>query len=253
MNLPEIDLLYNDYNAHPRDKDITFREEDHVYTVHGQELMSVTTFISTLFPRFDAEGNARRVAMRKGIPVADILAEWEKTGQESRDLGTLLHTKIERYYQGVNSKETDDYRLFLRFAQEHPLVPYRTEWAIYDEHWRIAGMIDFLDCQNGVYNIYDWKRSAKLVDDHDRPIVNSRYGSRALAPLGHLHDTSYYHYALQLSLYKMILERNYGIHVERLFLGVFHPNHTRPYLVPVPFLETELNLVLQRRVESFIK
>ncbi len=239
-------MITNDYNtvhAHARDAELTFNEQEHTYTVRGKELISVTTFISQLFPPFDVERHARRKAQQMGVSIEQVKAEWEQKGQKSRDEGTALHAKIEHFYQGIPSDDDPAFRLFKIFAAQRPLVPYRTEWAVYDWDYKIAGTIDFLDCQQGEYAIYDWKRSAKLIA-HDAPVIRSPYGKKALPPLDYLDDTPYYHYALQLSIYKFILEKNYGIPISHLFLGIFHPDYSRPYMLAMPYLEKEIHKVL---------
>mgnify|MGYP002518283596 CR=1 FL=1 len=101
---------------------------------------------------------------------------------------------------------------FLQFSKDHTLHPYRTEWRIYFEEYGVAGTLDFLEYQNGVFTIYDWKRSEKLVQNGTIE-RESRWGNKALAPVSHLSDTTYYHYALQVSMYRYILEQKYDIHV----------------------------------------
>ena len=134
------------------------------------------------------------------------------------------------------------------FASKVILKPYRTEWAVFDEEFKIAGTIDFVDYQNGKYTIFDWKRSDKLVAN-EMPIKASIYKSKGLYPLEHLEDCPYYHYALQLSLYKFILEKNYNIRVEDLRLGVFHPSYNKPYVLKISYLEEEVNALMRLRSE----
>jgi len=173
---------------------------------------------------------------------------WERKGKESRDLGTAMHKKIENYYQGVDSANDDTFNLFRIFANNIKLVPYRTEWAVYDWEYKLAGTIDFVDYQNGEYTIYDWKRSDKIIAN-GMPIKTNKYGEKGNYPLEHIDNSPYYHYALQLSLYKFILERNYGIKVDKLRLGIFHPTYNKPYLLEVPYLENEINTIFNLRSE----
>ena len=43
-------------HGHPRDSHITFEEEGHAYTIDGsKDFTSVTTWIHSLFPHFDAD------------------------------------------------------------------------------------------------------------------------------------------------------------------------------------------------------
>ena len=129
------------------------------------------------------------------------------------------------------------------------MKPYRTEWAVYDWEHKIAGTIDFVDYQNGEYIIYDWKRSSKLIAGNGLPIKKSIYGEKALPPIDHLDDTPYYHYALQLGLYKYILEKDYKIKVSKLRLGIFHPSYNKPYILEIPYLEDEINMLFGLKSE----
>lgn len=72
----------------------------------------------------------------------------------------------------------------------------------------------------------------------------NNWGKRAFRPISHIHDTTYWHYALQLSVYRYFLEKNYGIHVSANRLAIFHPDYSRPYVVEVPYLRDEVRAIL---------
>ena len=105
-----------------------------------------------------------------------------------------------------------------------------------------------MDYQNGEYIIYDWKRSEKIIEN-GMPVKINKYGEKGNHPLEHLDNTPYYHYALQLSLYKYILEKNYGIKISDLRLGIFHPTYNKPYVLRMPYLEKEINDIFSLRSE----
>ena len=241
---------FNKRNKHYRDSNISFDESTHLYKVDGVTLQSVTNFVKGCFPEFDAEFHAKRQSERTGKSVEEILKIWADKGDETRILGTTLHKRIENYYQDISFSNADDkaFSLFKQFADRITLEPYRTEWAVYDEKYNIAGTIDFVDYQNGEYIIYDWKRSDKIIDN-EIPIKYSKYGEKGKYPLEHLDNTPYYHYALQLSLYKFILENNYDIKISDLRLGVFYPTYNKPYVLRMPYLEKEINDIFSLRSE----
>ena len=241
---------FNQRNRHYRDSNISFDESTHLYKVDGVTLQSVTNFVKGCFPEFDAEFHAKRQSERTGKSVEEILKIWADKGDETRILGTTLHKRIENYYQDISFSNADDkaFSLFKQFADRITLEPYRTEWAVYDEKYNLAGTIDFVDYQNGEYIIYDWKRSDKIIDN-GIPIKCDKYGEKGKYPLEHLDNTPYYHYALQLSLYKFILENNYGIKVSDLRLGIFHPAYDKPYILRMPYLEKEINDIFGLRSE----
>ncbi len=240
---------FNIRNRHRRDQNVSFREADHVYIVDGTPLDSVTTFVKNCFPEFNADFHAKRKAEALGITKEEVLEMWDKKGRESREQGTEMHKKIEAYYLGKSVSTDETFYLFKIFANKITLKPYRTEWAVYDWEQKIAGTIDFVDYQNGEYIIYDWKRSDKLIAKNGLPIKNSLYGEKALPPIDNLDDSPYYHYALQLSLYKYILEKNYGITVSKLRLGIFHPSYNKPYILEMPYLQSEIDTLFNLKSE----
>lgn len=242
---------YNARNSHPRDCRLEFDPADHRYTLDGvTDMESVTTVVEGCFPRFIPEEWAPRVALREGVDPQVVLDRWEREGQQARDAGTLMHDKIERYYLGDDDgDDLDAFRLFRQFAASNRLYPYRTEWRIFHEDYGIAGTLDFLELTpGGVFNIWDWKRSTKLVDDHGNLCCDNRFGSRGLHPLESLHDTSFWHYALQISIYRFILEEKYGIRVADGRLGVFHPAYDKAWVIPLPYLRDHVVALLRHRL-----
>lgn len=250
-------MNYNEKNKHPRDCRISFDAAGHQYTATSPDgtridCDSVTTIVERCFEQFDADYWAERKATPEKS--ADVLkAEWAAKGEQARDLGTRLHDRIERHYLG----ETPDpealsdpaFRNFLVFADRHPLKPFRSEWRIFSEKYRVAGTLDFLAFDGTDFEIYDWKRSSKIINPYTgHPDVQNCWGKHAFAPVSHLHDTIFWHYALQVSIYRYILETEYGIMVKAGHLGTFHPDYTCPYVVDVPYLRDEVILIFESRL-----
>lgn len=239
-------MTYNELHKHERDDLLCFDELEHLYTCNGKQLESVTTVVENCFNEFDADYWAERKASQLGITPEKIKAEWEAKAQQARDLGTMMHDKIEKYYLGIDSERDETFDMFLQFAAEHKLNPYRTEWRIYYEEYGIAGTLDFLEYSDGKFTIYDWKRSTKLVRNG---VVEkeSRFRQFAPPPIGHISDSTFYHYALQVSFYRYILEKKYGIVVSAGRLAVFHPENGRYYLIDIPYLRNEVEAILATR------
>lgn len=244
---------FNTINSHPRDLLIHFNEEEHSYyvdTPSGAVMCdSVTTIIESLFEKFDCD----YWAQRKATPThtaEQIKAEWAEKGRIARELGTLLHSRIENYYLGKQPDEealSDHcFNLFLRFASSQNLTPYRSEWRIFSERARIAGTLDFLTFDGTKFEIYDWKRSSKVVDINGKPLLNS-YNRYAFEPICRVPDTTFHHYALQVSIYRYILELEYGIKVAAAHLGAFHPDYDRPHIVDIPYLRDEAIAIFNHR------
>lgn len=239
-------MNYNETNKHVRDNQIRFDGDSHTYTINGSVYKSVTTLVEECFEQFDTDYWAKRKAPSMGMSIQEVKDLWARKAENSRNLGTLMHEKIERFYLGLPNDSDPTYKIFQQFTHEYELHPYRTEWAIFDEDSKIAGTLDFLDYQDGVFTIYDWKRSNKVVV-RGKPEKISPWGKHALKPIQHVYDTTYWHYALQVSIYRYILEKNYGISVSHSRLAVFHPECYCPQVVDVPYMEKEVISILQNK------
>ena len=239
-------------NSHPRDAHISFDEGPHIYTVHGDSsFTSVTTWNHQHFAQFDANkiitNILRSSKMRDptykyhGMTRQDILDSWEKNRDTAAQAGTDTHYNIECYYNNmVVNDESTEYKYFLNFAKDYPhLEAYRTEWCVYYEELKISGSIDmvFKDTNTGDYKIYDWKRSKGIE-------YESYYGKSATTNcISHLPDTNFWHYSLQLNVYRKILQDKYGVTISELALVVVHPdNHNKNYqVINVPFMDKEMD------------
>ena len=65
-----------------------------------------------------------------------------------------------------------------------------------------------------------------------------------------MHDSNFWHYALQLNTYKAIIERNYGKTVKDLYLVRLHPDaEEKNYeLIKLPDLSREINELFEERL-----
>ena len=115
-----------------------------------------------------------------------------------------MHWHIEQFCNGrcLAHPWSPEYTQFVAFYREvlmgRKWQPFRTELSMFHCGLHVAGQADLLcvDEKGGVV-IVDWKRSKRIT----------RHGWKHMkAPLAHLPDANYYHYALQLNLYRYILE-----------------------------------------------
>ena len=65
--------------------------------------------------------------------------------------------------------------------------------------------------------------------------------------ISHLPDTNFWHYALQLNMYKTILERNYGKKISKMCLVSLHPDQKNYKLFDVPELDYEIDELISVR------
>ena len=237
---------------HPLDKNLLFDEATHRYTVKGAEYTSVTTLIKSLFEVFDTEliidkmmasknwSNSRYFGMSKD----EIKQQWANNGSVQSKFGTDLHRDIENYYNGIQvTNESIEYGYFIQFVQQFPLKPYRAEWTVYHEEARIAGTIDMLfENDDHTLQIYDWKRSKGIEK-------NNKLFKFGLDPIiEHLPDTNYWHYSLQLNMYKYILEEKYNKKVTHMYLLCLHPTNKSFERIIVKDLRKEVEQLFIKRI-----
>jgi ATP-dependent exoDNAse (exonuclease V) beta subunit len=237
-------------NKHIRDKDITFKERSHTYNVKGDTgYTSVTKKVHALFEPFDADKIIDRMMNSVkwefspyfGMTKHAIKSKWKKDGAEASKSGTAMHLMFENYYNGIDFQskgvETDYFR---NFVSEHQyLVPYRTEWKVYDKDKRLTGTIDMVFINDdGTLSIYDWKRCKSI--DH----LNNFNKFSICEKISDIPDTNYWHYSLQLNLYKYILEQNYGFIVKDMYLVQIHPNQDNYKKINVPILTEATHNIL---------
>ena len=212
-----------------REKNIIFYEKEHKYCINGEtDYTSVTTFIKTLFEEFDVEKVISFILKSKKINDPNYeyynmnANQIKQVWKQQTLLGTLLHKDIENYYGDIEVNNTSkEYQFFKNFVFHNKhLKPFKSEWRIYSEKLKICGTIDMIyQLENGNYVLCDFKRSRGIN-------LYDNYGKFCLHPkLSHIPDTNYYHYSIQLSLYKYILETCYDMKIESMFLLVLHPNN----------------------------
>ena len=249
-------------NKHIRDNDIHFDEPTHIYTVKGTYTgyISVTGFLHAFFPHFDPKSTITK--MRKSPkfllgPYADmtdeqIIAKWNANGKEASEAGTAMHLAIEQYLNGSPEVidpevlKTVEWRQFMEFWGKfgHDLEPYRTEWEVWVEEYRLAGSLDmvFRRKSDGRYLIYDWKRSKEIKTENS---WGTGYG-----PVDHFPDCNYWHYTLQLNIYRRVLERWYGLDIAGLYLVICHPDQPTFKRIKLNLLEEEIDGLFECRARA---
>jgi ATP-dependent exoDNAse (exonuclease V) beta subunit len=275
------------YYANDKDNNIRFYEKEHKYEVltdKKTKYTSVTTFVHYQFPKFDADVIIDSMMNSKGWgPLhkywgqtkEEIKSGWISNSSKESKAGTNLHYKIECFMnnpnlpKGYTNKDLYDnylkelefnkelildtneieWNYFINFLNDFPyLKPYRTEWKVYDEDIKISGCIDMVyENPDGSLSIYDWKRSKEIN-------TTNTWNKFALTDcIAHLPDTNFWHYSLQLNIYKRILEDKYDKVIKDLYLVRFHNNNeNNTYeLLSVPFLNREIDDLYELRKQKF--
>lgn len=243
-------------NEHPRDSHIKFYEDDHKYIIYLEpdvKYTSVTTWIHEHFEKFETDKIITKMMSGPswkeghkywGKTLYEIKTMWDLNRDSVASAGTNLHFEIECFnnnkilpnytnkelYQTYISEKGNEltnmpieWQYFINFVNDNPdLKPYRTEWTVFNEDIKISGSIDMVyENSDGTLSIYDWKRSKNIT----RINTFNKFG---LTPsICHLPDSNFWHYALQLNIYKYILETKYNKTIRDLNLVRLHPDAKR--------------------------
>ena len=92
------------------------------------------------------------------------------------------------------------------------------------------------DKKSGEYVLIDWKTSIRI----DKSSFNGKKGIKKESCM--IDDSKYNHYALQLSLYRYILEKYYGIQVARQLVAQLKDDRVETY--SMPYMKNEIITML---------
>lgn len=215
-----------------------FKEEGHIYKSLEDDIQwtSVTSFIGKFKKPFDAKGVANKVSKNKkskwyGIPPEKILDIWKAEGERATTLGTWYHNQRENDIISLGEMERNGLVVPIIKPIIEDGVKYAPEQklkdGIYPEHFvylksaGICGQIDYLEVVNSIINIKDYKTNKEIKTES---YVNwEGISDKMAAPLNHLDDCNFYHYALQMSIYAYIVHK----HNPRLKVGKLTLQHVK--------------------------
>jgi hypothetical protein len=201
--------------ANPSGIQVIFDEETHTYTVKetGQVLVSVTTFIDRVFPKFDADQMAPKCVGKpkySGMTADEIKASWEANAQRARNEGTNVHEYAECLWDGRKVPEPISDRCRSLFEQvdkaaqnlkNRELSFVAAEKIVFSPELGLAGTIDLLlfdhPSKGSEFVIVDWKQNGSIS-------ASNKWDS-AKPPISHLESTDLVKYGLQLNMYRFIL------------------------------------------------
>lgn len=252
----------------PRGRKITFNEEDHKYfDEKGNQYHSTTKVIHSLFPEFKQDMMAyvcgrKRLMKEKGyatkedVPVPEcmemkkvILAEWEDNRVESCDRGTQVHRYAECKLLGIpfdmefTAPKAEKMAKVLDPFIEQLLTQYElveTEKIIFCPRILLAGTVDLImqNKETKKLCIFDWKTN-KAISQKDS------YGQKGLLFLEHIEHSNYWHYVIQLNIYRWMLHNEkYGV-FDNPEMALFHINTRGVKGYEIPRVDWEVEKIVE--------
>ena len=222
---------------------IKFHDENHAYYMNGVKTKSVTSIIGEYKHPFDKEFWSQKKADERGITKEEILAEWKYKADFACERGSAFHEFAENYLTNKVFPFPEDritkildgtdkmldckegvfklIEMFKKFYDDShgKLLPVRAEVVVGDEEWGVTGMIDqlFLNEKSGNIEIWDWKTN-KAMKKHNK-------WQQFKKPLSNLDVCELNTYSLQLSFYRLIVERNTNLNLGDSYIVWFNENN----------------------------
>lgn len=201
----------------PSGQTIYFDEDRHRYFCGDIVLTSVTTWVGSFFPKFNAEKVAKGYAKKNGKTPEYWMEEWAKKGEDADELGTNVHgyaehcieapyTQLLRLDPLITPEPKNDKESAMFQSVDKAITELRkryrfisAEAIVFSLALGIAGTIDFLakEIATGDILIGDWKTNQK-IDKED-------VWRTAFPPISSLDDCNFNKYALQVNMYEKIL------------------------------------------------
>ena len=216
------------------DQNIVLDKDAHEYSLLTQTdlvFTSVTTFIDQFFEGFDSEKIATNLVETNpryaGRTVESLIAEWAATGKH----GTQIHDEIDNWIKnGIEPIETKaiNGKNWLQKYKQKSDINVLSEVIVYSTDLKIAGTMDILalDKTTGRYELIDWKTSKKIKT------VSYGYKMGTSRATDAVMDCNFNHYALQLSLYRYLLENYYDIDVHNQLIVHLQDDGARSLVAP---------------------
>lgn len=243
-------------NAVNKAKDVVeFFDEEHYYTINGARMKySCTGLLHNFFHKFNATEAASNMISSpyffkkqdkqpywsivrnntKKEAVRLIIKMWNDDKNDAATKGTAMHQSIEDYYKEGKKVDTKEFGMFMNFhnhVTSKGYIPLRVEQIVWSTKYSLAGSVDMLYIHKSQLNkvvkeVYmcDWKRSKDVKTEAFHKKGADIADSMGLGPMSDKPDCTYEHYALQLNIYKYLLERTYNIKIVKMHIIVLHPN-----------------------------
>ena len=226
------------------ENNISLNKENHEYkldTDPGILFTSVTTYVEKFFEGFDAQKIATKLVNNhpkySSHTVESLIAEWNATA----DHGTKVHNEIEEWIkEGTEPSEIKaiNGKNWLESYKLNSNIDVFSEVIIYSTELSIAGTVDILAKNNdtGEYELIDWKTSKKI----ETVSFGNKMGTHEATK--HIMDCNFYHYSVQLSLYRYILEECYNIKINNQLIA--HIRNDGVNALVAPYMKNEIREML---------
>ena len=213
--------------------------------MHEGTMENVKTILHACCVKTGGDSDEEFFSFARELSEQEIRDKWNAKGKRASHLGTEAHYQSELFMNGLPCRLWEPEMGVLADFVETMMIPrgivaFATETEKVCPDADLAGSIDLIvyEPSTGLHHIIDFKRSDKLKQD-------LRGYGKMIAPFDHLDDCKGAAYALQLSAYQYILEREYGMHIGDRILLSLHPD--APFYTSVPYMKAEVEFLMNDR------
>lgn len=225
---------------------LSFKPETHQYFHNNIEFCSVSKLIERYKNPFDPNGEIiARKAAENGITIEEQRARWKKINEESIIRGHSFHSDLESYIKTKKIPKTDNEDIIRQFSKIKFKGMLFSEVRLWNLEYRIAGTTDLIELlPNKSINLLDLKTN--------KNIRKFSWKKRMLPPLDYYWDANYYHYSIQLEIYKFMLEEA-GWWVNSTTLLYIDPQTNLLTHIPVQARREDILNVLEHHRETYLE
>lgn len=196
---------------------LKFTAEDHKYesvVPDNIKWRSVTGIVHKLCKEFDAEEKAPKSARNKkskwyGLPVEEIKAAWKAENERAVALGKWYHDIREQEHLKRENAVWPEIIDGVKYATSQVLEKGKIypEHIVYLQSAALTGQSDVVEVTTeGIIDINDYKTSKEIRKEGWKNWEG--VSEKLMAPLNHLDKCEYNLYALQLSLYMLMIQKS---------------------------------------------
>ena len=225
-------------------RNIEMNQSEHSYrTRDGTKLKSVTALIKEYSQPFNSFFVSKAIAKKRNIDRWEVIKEWDK----ARIIGNNFHKYIEDSLNKIDSESSffvsdrflsqfEDF--YKRYIETDVLIPITSEFIVGSEKYKVAGRIDqiFLNTKTNKLHIYDWKTSRKM---------QTKSSKRFKSPMKAIKESKFNKYALQLSIYRYLIEQNLDESlVGESYIVWFSEDNSKYEILLPPYFKEEVKWIL---------
>ncbi len=223
--------------------ELIFEPNEHKYFFEGKELVSASTLVSHFSPIFDESGDiTRNCAIKRGKTEEELRAEWDNECEIACIKGKNLHRQVEHWIKHKQILDEDYKDVVEQISKIDFKGELVSEQQIFNSDLGIAGTVDMTEIRpNNISYLYDLKTNKKLTL---RGFFRKGQGfEKMLYPVNHLESSLINKYALQCSIYSLIMEEK-GYWIDGAELIYINPKTRKIERWEVPYLKQDaLNMI----------